>query len=70
MPDKTPTTTPPEPTSRLMTPKDAAAYLAISARKLWQLTKDGRLPCVKFDRVKRYDTADLDSFIAKCKGAI
>lgn len=55
-------------TPRIIPPKIAAEYLAISQRKLWQLTKDGRLPCIKFDRVKRYDIADLDAFIAKAKG--
>ena len=61
--DNTPPTTP-----RLKPPKKAAAYLAISERKLWQLTKDGRIPAVKFDRVVRYDIADLDSFITAMKG--
>lgn len=54
---------------KLNTPKTAAAYLAISERKLWQLTKDGRIPAVRFDRCVRYDIADLDSFIQTAKGA-
>ena len=58
----------PPTTTRLKPPKKAAAYLAISERKLWQLTKDGRIPAVKFDRVVRYDVSDLDDFIAKAKG--
>lgn len=56
------------PPTRLMSTKQAAAYLAISERKLWQLTKDQRIPAVKFDRVVRYDPVDLDEFIAKAKG--
>ncbi len=52
---------------RLRSPKEAAAYLAISERKLWQLTKDQRITAVKFDRVVRYDIADLDSFITEMK---
>ena len=55
-------------TSRLLSTKAAAQYLAISERKLWQLSKDKRLPAVKFDRVVRYDVADLDDFIAQAKG--
>ena len=58
------TNTPP----RLISTREAARYLAISERKLWQLTKDQRVPAVKFDRVVRYDIVDLDEFIAKAKG--
>ena len=54
-------------TQRLLTAKEAAIYLAISERKLWQLTKDKRLSSVKIDRVVRYDIADLESFIAEMK---
>lgn len=55
------------PTRRLLSTKEAAAYLAISERKLWQLTKDSRITAVKFDRVVRYDIADIDDFITKAK---
>lgn len=53
--------------NRLMKSSQAAAYLGISSRKLWQLTQQGRVPFVKFDRVLRYDRADLDTFINKMK---
>jgi len=53
---------------RLIKVRQAAQYLGISERKLWQLTKDQRVPAIKFDRVVRYDIADLDEFIAKAKG--
>ena len=53
---------------RLIKVRQAAQYLGISERKLWQLTKDRRMPAIKFDRVVRYDIADLDEFIAKAKG--
>ena len=58
------------PLKRLIKPRQGAQYLGISERKLWQLTKDGRIPAIKFDRVVRYDIADLDEFIAKAKGII
>ena len=58
----------PPPLKRLIKCRQAAQYLAISERKLWQLTKDQRVPAIKFDRVVRYDIADLDEFIAKAKG--
>lgn len=53
---------------RLIKVRQAAQYLGISERKLWQLTKDRRVPAIKFDRVVRYDIADLDDFIAQAKG--
>ena len=53
---------------RLIKVRQAAQYLGISERKLWQLTKDRRVPVIKFDRVVRYDIADLDDFIAQAKG--
>jgi len=58
----------PEKLKRLIKSNQAAAYLGICARKLWQLTDDKRIPSVKFDRVLRYDIADLDAFIASMKG--
>ena len=55
--------------ARLLSSKQAAKYLAISERKLWQLSKDGRLPKVNFDHVVRYDPTDLENFILKAKEA-
>jgi excisionase family DNA binding protein len=55
-------------TPRLLNPQQAAAYMAISDRKLWSLTKEGRLPAVKIDRAVRYDLADIDMFIKNAKG--
>jgi len=57
----------PATTPRLMRSRQAAAYLAVSDRKLWSLTKEGRIPAVKFDRVVRYDVVDLDEFIREMK---
>jgi excisionase family DNA binding protein len=56
------------PLKRLIKPRQGAEYMGISERKLWQMTKDGRITAIKFDRVVRYDIADLDEFIAKAKG--
>ena len=53
---------------RLIRSKTAADYLGISERKLWQLTKDSRVPAVRIDRVVRYDIGDLDAFISAAKG--
>lgn len=55
-------------TPRLLTVFQAAKYLAISERKLWNLTKEHRVPAVKIGRCIRYDISDLNSFIATAKG--
>ena len=54
---------------RLLPVRLAAAYLAISERKLWGLTQEGRLPAVKIGRCIRYDISDLDAFITGAKQA-
>ncbi len=53
--------------SKLMKIKQAAAYLGICERKLWQLEKDGRIQSVRIDRSVRFDRDDLDAFIANAK---
>ncbi len=49
----------------LMTPDDAATYLAINVRQL-QLdrTTKRNIPFVKIGRLVRYSKADLDAYIA------
>ena len=54
--------------ARLLTAKNAAAYLAISERKLWDMTKTGEIPAVRLGRAVRYDRQDLDAFIQQAKG--
>lgn len=53
--------------SKLMTSKQAAEYLCISERKLWDLQKSQRIPVVRIDRSVRFDRDDLDAFIADAK---
>jgi len=48
----------------LFTAREAAALLAISERTLWQLSRDGELPVVRFGRTVRYAPDDLQAFIA------
>ena len=48
---------------KLMNSRQAAEYLCICPRKLWDLSKSGRIQMVRIDRAVRYDIADLDSFI-------
>ncbi len=54
---------------QLLTPKAAAAALAISPRKLWALTASGDVPCVRFpnSRCVRYDAVDLHAVIDAAK---
>ena len=53
--------------SKLMKIKQAAEYLCISERKLWDLQKSGRIPAVRIGRAVRFDRDDLDAFIAGAK---
>ena len=55
-------------TPTLLTAQQAAQFLAVSERTIWNLVKDGRLPAVRFGRILRIDRADLDAFIQACKG--
>lgn len=48
---------------RLLTPKEAAAYLNIGERTLWTITAEGTIPSIKLGRSVRYDRNDLDAFI-------
>jgi excisionase family DNA binding protein len=52
---------------RLLSASDAAKYLAISERTLFELTKTQKLPAVRIGRAVRYDKSDLDAFIASAK---
>lgn len=52
---------------RLIKCRQAAAYLGICERKLWELEKQGRIPSVRIDRAVRFDITDLDIFIQKSK---
>ncbi len=52
----------PEP-QKLLSPAEAANFLAVSERTLWSWTNEGRVACVKIDRTKRYRMQDLTNFI-------
>lgn len=54
--------------NRMLKSRQAATYLGISERKLWQLEKEGRITSVRIDRVVRFDINDLDDFIRCAKG--
>jgi excisionase family DNA binding protein len=50
-------------------PREAAKALSISPRLLWQLTKDGHIPCVRVGSGKRrtvlYPLADLHAWLTR-----
>ena len=57
------------PTVLALRPREAAKALGISPRHLWQLTKDGHVPCVRVGSGKRqtvvYPLADLQAWLTQ-----
>jgi excisionase family DNA binding protein len=51
----------------LLTPREAAASLRISARLLWTLTKSGEISCIRIGKAVRYSPADLQLWITERK---
>ncbi len=51
------------PTDRLLTADEAATLLRVSRFRLYQLARDGILPCVKLGRAVRFSPAALEAFI-------
>lgn len=47
----------------LVDSRAAAAELAISSRKLWQLTASGEVPHVRIGRAVRYSLDDLREWV-------
>lgn len=48
---------------RLLRPPEAAKTLSISERKLWDLTQQHKIRCVRIGRSVRYSICDLEAFI-------
>ena len=51
------------PAPLLIDTHEACELLSISARTLWQLTKDGVIPCRRLGRSVRYSIRDLEAWI-------
>lgn len=49
----------------LLTTKQAAAFLSISTRKLWELTNGRDIPCIRIGRAMRYAPDDLHAYISR-----
>jgi len=58
----------PAPEPLLLRPAEAARLLAISPRKLWELTNAREVPSIRIGRALRYPTEDLRSWIAERRG--
>ncbi len=53
----------------LLSNADAAKYLAISVRTLYELAKQGRITPVRIGpRCIKYERRELDRFIERCRG--
>lgn len=49
----------------LHTPRQTAARLCISTRKLWAETAAGRITAVRIGRSVRYDIRDIEAYIQR-----
>ena len=52
---------------RLIKAREAAKYLAVSEKTLWNLENEGKISAVRFGRTIRYALDDLDAFIQSCR---
>lgn len=57
-----------EQTSLLMTPREAAKALAISARTLWTLTQTGDIARVRIGRLVRYEADAVRKWVKDASG--
>ncbi|BCX46411.1 excisionase family DNA-binding domain-containing protein [Haloferula helveola] len=48
----------------LLTRREAARFLSVSERQVWNLQNDGRLPHVRIGRSVRFRVTDLEAFVA------
>jgi len=46
-------------------PREAAAALGLSERKLWSLTAEGQISCCRAGRVKLYEIDELRAFLRR-----
>lgn len=48
---------------------DVVRHTGLSARKIWELTKDGSIPSCKIGRCVRYRPGDVEDWLAKLADA-
>ena len=51
--------------TRLLTPKEAAGFLAISTRTLTRIVKQGELPVVRVGGSNRFTMPDLEVYVGR-----
>jgi excisionase family DNA binding protein len=55
--------TPAPSSTALLTREEAAEFLSISTRQVWNLQKDGMIPHVRICKSVRFRVSDLEAFI-------
>jgi excisionase family DNA binding protein len=50
--------------TRLLTPADVAELLQLPASTVYELARNGRLPCLRIGRAIRFSQADLEHHLA------
>ena len=55
----------PTPEPLHLRPADAARFLVISPRKLWELTNAREVPAIRIGRALRYPTEELRAWVAE-----
>lgn len=56
--------------NKLLKSKQAAEYLSVSERTLWNLQRELKIRAVRMGRLIRFDPDDLDDFIQRSKTSI
>ena len=53
----------------VMTERETAAYMRISARTVFSLAKEGRLPCIRIGQRKLFRRSTVEKFLAGLESA-
>lgn len=53
---------------KVISAKEAAAYIGVGYRTFLNMVKDGKIPYLcPYGKMRKYDVGDLDGFINKCR---
>ncbi len=53
---------------RLLTARDVAVLLCVPVSTVYELTRSGRLPCLRIGRAVRFSKEDLEAHLAAKRG--
>jgi excisionase family DNA binding protein len=53
---------------RLLTARDVAVLLCVAVSTVYELTRSGRLPCLRIGRAVRFSKEDLEAHLAAQRG--